>query len=292
MVVVLLGETTEWVQRAAEWGSPMREAAFTALGLVAVGGMWLLGTEAMGYFRVRRVGNLRQTLRREGRLDPVSMQAVERWLGDLEKVHGQPLEHALQLTRKALVGTQYVAQVREVLETHLLPVLDERIEQEIRRSALKLGVASSFLSLPLLDGVLTLWFSVRLARRVATMHGARPGFVGTAHLLREVSIAALGADLSQHAADALSTRVGSLAAAAGQGLVTATLVVRVGLWTMNVCRPIEVSRPSVGGFVVRGAAQEFTHVVKGGVQRAMSALHTVSHTVSPPKLRPRDSQVL
>ena len=271
---LLVGEAVQFVQRIGEWGTPLREVALAALGLVAVGGLWLLWLEGGSYLRLRRVGKLRRALQREGRAAPGLLEGVQRWLDDLERVHGEPLAAALGETRAALAGQEHVAPLRRGLETHLLPALDERVEQEIRRSALRLGVASSFISMALLDGLLTLWFSVRLVRRVAELHGGRPGFVGTAHLLREVSLAALGADLSQHAADALSARVGSLAAAAGQGLVTATLLVRVGLWAQSVCRPIGLARSSVGAFVFRGAAHEIRKGVRGGVHRAMDLLRT------------------
>jgi len=270
----VVGETVQFVRSTGEWGSPLQEVALVALGLVAVGGLWLLWCEGGSYLRLRRVEKLKRGLQGEGRAAPSLLEGVQRWLDELERVHGEPLADALHQTRAALVGQEHVAPLRRTLVTHLLPTLDERTEKEIRRSALRLGVASSFFSLALLDGVLTLWFSVRLVRRVAELHGGRPGLVGTAHLMREVSMAAIGADLSQHAADALSTRVGSLAAAAGQGLVTATLLVRVGLWAQSVCRPIEVARSSVGAFVVRGAAHQIRKGMRGGVHRAMGALRS------------------
>ena len=269
-----VGETFQFVRRASEWGTPMQEVALVALCLMAVGGLWLLWREGGSYLRLRRVEKLKRALQGEGRAVPGLLAGVQRWLDELERVHGEPLAEALHQTRSALVGQEHVAPVRRTLEVHLLPALDERTEKEIRSSALRLGVASSLFSMALLDGVLTLWFSVRLVRRIAELHGGRPGLVGTAHLLREVSMAAIGADLSQHAADALSTRVGSLAAAAGQGLVTATLLVRVGLWAQSVCRPIEVVRSSVGAFVVRGAAHQIRKGMRGGVHRAMGVLRS------------------
>ncbi|HIF40745.1 MAG TPA: DUF697 domain-containing protein [Planctomycetes bacterium] len=273
---LVVGETFQLVRRAGEWGTPMQEVGLVALGLMAAGGGWLLWREGGGYLRLRRVGKLKRALKGEGRASQSLLEGVQRWLNELDRVHGEPLADALHRTRSALVGQEHVAPVRRTIEVHLLPALDERTEKEIRSSALRLGVASSFFSMALLDGVLTLWFSVRLVRRVAELHGGRPGLVGTAQLLREVSMAAIGADLSQHAADALSTRVGSLAAAAGQGLVTATLLVRVGLWAQSVCRPIEVARSSVGAFVVRGAAHQIRKGMRGGVHRAMGALRSES----------------
>ena len=273
---LVVGETVQFVRSTGEWGTTLQGVALVALGLVVAGGLWLLWRECGSYLRLRRVEKLKRALKGEGRAASGLLEGVQHWLDELERVHGESLADALHQTRAALTGQEYVAPLRRTLETHLLPALDERTEKEIRSSALRLGVASSFFSMPLLDGVLTLWFSVRLVRRVAELHGGRPGLVGTAHLLREVSMAAIGADLSQHAADALSTRVGSLAAAAGQGLVTATLLVRVGLWAQSVCRPIELVRSSVGAFVVRGAAHQFRKGLRGGVHRAMGALRNES----------------
>ncbi len=273
-IALLAGETVDLVGQSLGKGSPLREVTLIALGLVAVGALWFLAVEARRWMRLRRVERLKEQLAGEGRASPELRVSVAAWLTDLEQAHDAELQPVIAKTRSALAHCRNVAGVRQCLDSHLMGELDERVEREIRRSALRLGLASSFLSIPVLDGVLTLVFSLRLVRRVAALHGARPGVTGTMHLLREVALAVVAADLSQHAADAISTRVGGLAAAAGQSLVTATLVVRVGLWTMSVCRPLPLDRPGLGSFVVRGAASELTHCVRGGVQRAMGALRS------------------
>lgn len=280
LCTIYLGQAVTWVAGLSEWGSPRREVAWLALGLVSVGGAWLIAREARSYLRLRRVEKLKVALMGEGAISPQLERDLNRWLVTLEELHGEALAGALFATRAALPAQRTVAHLRETLEFHLFTVLDRRVENEIRRSALKLGLATSLVSMAFLDGFVVLYFSVALVRRVAELHGGRPGWIGTLQLLREVSLAALGADLSQHAADALTTRVGSLAAAAGQGLVSATLLVRVGLWAQAVCRPIEQERSSVGAFVARGAAQGLKKGVSGGVHRAIGMLRSSGGAVT------------
>lgn len=272
LLTVVLGETIVVVQNVSEWASPLRELAWLGLGLAALGGGWLVWLEIRSYLSLQRIGKLKRALVAEGLKPAAVSRDIRRWLADLERVHGEPLAEALSATRADLAGQQSVANLRSSLEECLLPELDLRVEREIRHSALRLGVASSLFTMPLVDGLLTLGFSLRLVRRVAELHGGRPGVAGTSRLLFEVFVAALGADLSQHASDALSAKVGSLAAAAGQGLVSATLLVRVGLWAQAVCRPVDRERSSVGAFVARGAAQGIKKSVRGGVHRAMRIL--------------------
>ena len=98
---LLVGGTVQFVQRIGEWGTPLREVALAALGLVAVGGLWLLWLEGGSYLRLRRVGKLRRALQREGRAAPGLLEGVQRWLDDLERVHGEPLAAALGEPRPA-----------------------------------------------------------------------------------------------------------------------------------------------------------------------------------------------
>ena len=92
-----------------------------------------------------------------------------------------------------------------------------------------------------------------LVREIATLYGARPGYVGSLRLLRRMlaNIAVAGVAESAHhvAVEALG---GSLAAAIstrmGQGVINGLLTARVGLTAMHLCRPIAFgpeNRPSL-----------------------------------------------
>ena len=266
LATVLTAEVAHVVTATAELG-PIWQVAIWGFGSMAmVGGGWLIARECGGYLRVRRVEAMRDRLSLVDNEDPGLSATVELWFDRLLGQHDD-LDKAIHRARQTLPQGGSVQLVRACLEQDLMPTLDRVVETEIRREAIRVGVLTSLTPLPLADALIALWRSTRLVRRIAQLHGARPGVVGTWHLLRETAMAALAADLSQHAADALSSRIGVIAASAGQGVLTAALVARVGLWAQFVCRPVAQPRRALGGFVARGAATEISVGVRSSFRR-------------------------
>jgi putative membrane protein len=266
LATVLTAEVARVVMETAALG-PFWQVAIWSFGtLTLIGGSWLIARECGGYLRVRRVEAMRARLSCVDRPDPGLRAMVEQWFDRLGGQHDD-LDEAIHRARQTLPRNGSVEALRACLDSDLMPVLDRIVETEIRREAIRVGVLTSLTPLPLADALIALWRSTRLIRRIAQLHGARPGAVGTWHLLRETATAALAADLSQHAADALSSRIGVIAASAGQGVLTAALVARVGLWTQFVCRPVAQPRKALGGFVARGAATEIGAGVRSGFRR-------------------------
>lgn len=266
LATVLTAEVADVVVQTARLGTPWQVAIWTFGSVALLGGGWLIARECGGYLRVRRVEAMRERLSLVNNPDPGLSSTVESWFDRLQGQHDD-LDEAIHQARQTLPHGGSVEAIRACLEQDLMPVLDRVVETEIRREAIRVGVLTSLTPLPLADALIALWRSTRLIRRIAQLHGARPGAVGTWHLLRETATAALAADLSQHAADALSSRIGVIAASAGQGVLTAALVARVGLWAQFVCRPVAQPRRALGGFVARGAATEFGAGVRSGCGR-------------------------
>ena len=149
-----------------------------------------------------------------------------------------------------------------------LDTIDRTVDTEIRREAAKTGLLVTLSGIALLDAMLCTWRNIRLMRRIAAAYGGRPGLTGTIRLLRMVLLHAVAVDLSQHAADIMSTRIGAVAAAGGQGLIAATLTARLGLWTQQVCRPMPLAKRSVAGFAAASAADEVALRVRQTDERA------------------------
>jgi putative membrane protein len=254
-VVLLLGHVGE---AGPVWGA----ALWTALGLLGAGLAWALSRECLGYLRVRRVDTLRRRLSARG-VDPTLPSAVQDWLTRLEVHADAALVQAIAATRSALPASGDIDACRAALDNHVLSTLDRQVEALIRREALRVGVVCSVLPFAAAEGLFTLWRSVNLIRRIAVLHGTRPGAGGTWRLLRRTMMTALAADVTQHAADAVSARLGAITAAAGQGVLTAALVARVGLWAHVVCRPVDRTRSTLGGFVARGAAHRVQRCARG-----------------------------
>jgi putative membrane protein len=261
--VVLIAEVILEVQRVAALGSVWAWVVGVFAAAVAAAVLWLIGRELRGWLAVRRVERVRAVLDREDTSN-AGRRVLMRW--------------SHRLPRESRYSTQLVAWHEAVqrgdqvlARTELgtfLSTIDCTVDTEIRREAAKTGLLVTISGIALLDAMLCTWRNIRLMRRIASAYGGRPGIIGTIRLLRMVLLHAVAVDLSQHAADIVSTRIGAVAAAGGQGLIAATLTARLGLWTQQVCRPMPLAKRSVAGFAAASAADEVALRVRQTVERA------------------------
>jgi putative membrane protein len=131
--------------------------------------------------------------------------------------------------------------VREVLEP-----LDQQAAARISRAArdTALGVAAS--PVGALDAVIGTVRALRMVREIATIYGLRPGTFGAMRLMKRALLdgASFGAaDLASDVwTDLLSgvglRATGMVAGKLGEGVFAAVRVTRLGLATMQACRPI------------------------------------------------------
>ena len=131
--------------------------------------------------------------------------------------------------------------VREVLDP-----LDQQAAGRVARAArdTALGVAAS--PVGALDVVIGTVRSLRMVREIATIYGLRPGTFGAIKLMKRALLdgASFGAaDLASDVWSDLMSGVGMratgiVAGKLGEGVFAAVRVTRLGLATMQVCRPI------------------------------------------------------
>lgn len=264
-LIFVVAEGVYLGQRAAALGPAWAWLVAMLAGLAGLALIGLLWREWRGWARVRGVGALRRRLQEVGQPDEALSRAVSRWRAQLSG----PTEALQDFDRHWLVGSPEDS--NQALE-RLMQALDRICESEIRREAARTGVLVTLSGVAILDAALCCWRNVRLMRKVAECYGARPGLYGTCRLVRMVLAHAVAVDLTHHAADAVSAKVGSVAAAGGQGLVAATLTVRLGLWTQSVCRPLSRSPRTIGAFIVTSAAGDVGHRVRKTMQRCLGVL--------------------
>ena len=263
VAIVLIAEVILEVQRVAALGSVWAWIVGISAAAVAAAVAWLIGRELRGWLAVRRVERVRAVLARED-ISKAGRRVLIRWSHRLprESRYNTPLvawHEAVQRGDQVLARTELSA---------FLSTIDGTVDTEIRREAAKTGLLVTISGIALLDAMLCTWRNIRLMRRIAAAYGGRPGMIGTIRLLRMVLLHAVAVDLSQHAADVVSTRIGAVAAAGGQGLIAATLTARLGLWTQQVCRPMPLAKRSVAGFAAASAADEVALRVRQTVERA------------------------
>lgn len=167
--------------------------------------------------------------------------------------HRADVEPGLEIFRTAVSDAHTDAEVLELFTKHVLQPLDERASRIVTSYASQTALLTALSPLALLDAMLSLWRSVRMAREIAVLYEGRPGPLGTLSLVRDIAGTLAAAGASELIADAGAEAFGStfaatLSAKVGQGMAMGILTIRVGLAAMRLCRPLpfqEEERPRI-----------------------------------------------
>jgi putative membrane protein len=148
--------------------------------------------------------------------------------------------------RERLRHTHDGADVMNLFVREVLDPLDHQAAARISRAArdTALGVAAS--PVGALDAVIGTVRALRMVREIATIYGLRPGTFGAMRLMKRALLdgASFGAaDLASDVWTDLVSGVGlratgMVAGKLGEGVFAAVRVTRLGLATMQACRPI------------------------------------------------------
>lgn len=256
LVLVALGfDTWDLLMRALAT-SVVLGALVGALATLAVGAtLAMLVGEWRSLRRLRSIEDLRGEAARLAVIATPPGEA-DRFAGSLVHLYsGRPdLETALAGVRDHVTDAHDDSEVVRLLDREVLGPLDRRAYQLVLLASRDTAVATALSPAAVVDLAVVLWRNLKLVRAVATLYGARPGYVGSLTLLRRMlaNIAVAGVTESAHhvAVEALG---GSIAAAIstrlGQGVINGLLTARVGLTAMHLCRPIAFgpdNRPSLG----------------------------------------------
>jgi len=106
-----------------------------------------------------------------------------------------------------------------------------------------------------LDVILTLWRNVRLIRDIASLYGARPGFLSSLSLMKKVLQSLAYAEVTELVADSAAETLGgsivaSLSTHVATGIGGGIMTARVGIHAMQICRPlpyVQSDKPSLKG---------------------------------------------
>ncbi|MEO5339597.1 MAG: TIGR01620 family protein [Magnetococcus sp. MYC-9] len=228
-----------------EWQSHPLLGLFFAILLLALGGILsvLVGRE---WARFRQLRTL-TTLRRE------SLHLM----GGQTLGHGQRLVNRITLLYRerpevAVALWQFQQQVsdylgdRELLllfSRHVLATVDDRAYQVVLRHASAAAVMAAVSPMAWLDALFFLWRNLWMVREIAEVYGARPGATGSLLLLRQAAQGIMGAGLADLLASGASHSMGDSLAAmvvakGGQGIANGLFIARIGLQTMQACRPL------------------------------------------------------
>jgi putative membrane protein len=143
----------------------------------------------------------------------------------------------------SVADTHTDADVIHLFGRMVLRPLDQQAYAIITRASRDAAVGVAVSPVAALDTVIALWRSLRMIREIAQVYGFRPGFAGTLLLARRLLLTAgltattdvIGNLWAEHLGGKLA---GIISAKLGEGVFAAIRVARLGLITMEMCRPL------------------------------------------------------
>jgi putative membrane protein len=239
-----------WIQQ--DW---VALGVCTAGGLIIVAGVGSVATEWRRLYRLRQRASERDTAR-----ELMHSHGLGQGRAFCEKLAAQAgLDNshpALQRWKASLHETQNDREVVELYARLVQPVLDVQARREISHSAAESALMIAVSPLALVDMAFIAWRNLRLVNRIAVLYGIELGyysrirlfrlvllnmaFAGASELVREVGMDWMSQDLAAR-----------LSARAAQGIGAGLLTARLGIKTMELCRPLpwlEGDKPKLGDF--------------------------------------------
>jgi len=239
-----------WVQQ--DW---IALGGCVAGGLVACAGAGSLIAEWRRLYRLRERAEERNIAREL--LSSHGMGKGREFCERLARQAGLDQAHpALQRWHASLHETHNDREIVLLYTQLVQPALDSQARRETGRSAAESTLMIAVSPLVLVDMAFIAWRNLRLVNRIATIYGIELGYFSRIRLFRLVllNIAFAGASelvrevgmdwMSQDLAARFSSR-------AAQGIGAGLLTARLGIKTMELCRPLpwlEDDKPRLGDF--------------------------------------------
>ena len=221
------------------------------LGLVVLALIMLIAREITGLARLGRLGKIRLEADTAARQNDkaLAIDVADR----LKRLYGgrEDLAWGLERLAEHEHDIMSAAELLRLTERTLIAPLDPQARAIVASSAKRVSVVTAVSPGALIDMLFVGAENLRMLRRLATLYGARPGTLSLLKLARMVVThivltggIALGDDvLHQVIGHGLTAR---LSARLGEGMFNGALTTRVGIATIDVCRPlpyIEQQRP-------------------------------------------------
>ncbi|KQQ35759.1 hypothetical protein ASF58_09970 [Methylobacterium sp. Leaf125] len=229
---------------AAPW---LGAVALVLLAIAAVAFLALVARELSGIWRERQIERVRgKAMEAIAARDHSAAQAVVR---DLMSLYAERSALAAGRARLATLGDA-ILDVDDRLglaEHELVAPLDRQARNAIAAAAKQVSAVTALSPRAIVDVAFVIFAAVRLLRRIATIYGGRPGFLGFLRLAR-AAFAHLTVTGGMAVGESMIQQVLGLGIAArvsaklGEGVLNGLMTARFGLAAMAVCRPLPFVR--------------------------------------------------
>jgi putative membrane protein len=253
--VSVVGQGVQWTLNAWQTQDWVALGGCAAGALIIGAGVGSVATEWRRLWKLRQRAHERDEAR-----DLLHSHAAGKGRAFCEKLAAQAgldqSHPALQRWFAAIHETQNDREIVTLYAHIVQPILDAQARREISRSAAESTLMIAVSPLALVDMAFIAWRNLRLINRIAKIYGIELGyysrlrlfrlvlqnmaFAGASELVREVGMDWMSQDLAAR----LSTR-------AAQGIGAGLLTARLGIKSMELCRPlpwIEGDKPRLGDF--------------------------------------------
>lgn len=229
---------------AAPW---LGAVALVLLAIAAVAFLALVARELSGIWRERQIERVRgKAMEAIAARDHSAAQAVVR---DLTGLYAERSALAAGRARLATLGDA-ILDIDDRLglaEHELVAPLDRQARNAIAAAAKQVSAVTALSPRAIVDVAFVIFAAVRLLRRIATIYGGRPGFLGFLRLAR-AAFAHLTVTGGMAVGESMIQQVLGLGIAArvsaklGEGVLNGLMTARFGLAAMAVCRPLPFVR--------------------------------------------------
>lgn len=243
-----------WIASAFERSPALGWMAGAAVAAGVGGAGLVIARELRSFFALKAVeaGQRRIAVQRESTGRGDAGDEVRGVLAVLPR--DRESEAAIEAFQRQVQRHHTPAQQLELLSHTVMAPFDRRAEAIVRRASARAFGITVISPTALTDALFFLACSIRMVREIASCYGHRPTASTTVHLLRRLMLEAgrLGAiDLAaatftQHVAGAVAERV---AAGAAESVYATQRMARLGLVTMELCRPIPFRRNEIPGIM-------------------------------------------
>jgi putative membrane protein len=160
-----------------------------------------------------------------------------------------------------------------LFSTQVMQDIDQQAYRIITQHAKETALLTAISQMALLDTILTLWRNISMIRDIATLYGGRPGMWGSVSLISQVIQNLIYADISEIVADTTAEIVGGsvlsmMSAQIAQGVGSGVMSARLGLQTMQVCRPLPFTAAEKPG--LKTIRREIMRSIKSLFERSIA----------------------